>query len=187
MNTEENYYPQRIPRTLITESPVMYLNRTAQVLGSNEAQVLQLIHHLAENPYSDGTPEGDVSTRKYQGAQWVRIPPRILLNPWTGKLRALSQSSIKRAISNLRKLGVLKTTTVLSRGWDNTNWYSIDEAALKIYDNIYQKHLSQVMEERFIAGRDAQRGMLSEEREQEIYQLMKQELKEAKEALQRHG
>lgn len=105
-------------KLLIDDQPLQVLPALAEAIGLNEALILQQIHWLLER-----------SRNKVEGKNWVYNT----YEQWkSNHFRFFSLSTIRRAIDNLEKLGLLISTTKFNKmKVDKTKWYSIDYQALE--------------------------------------------------------
>jgi hypothetical protein len=110
---------------LLEEPPLMVQPTLAQMLGYNEAAFMQLVHYLSKNPYFDKYLSVGVETKIHQSRIWVKIPPKILLHRRTGRLKWMSESTLKRTIASCKGQRILLTDDLNEDKRDNTNWYAI--------------------------------------------------------------
>lgn len=105
-------------KLLIDDQPLQVLPALAEAIGLNEALILQQIHWLLER-----------SRNKVEDKSWVYNT----YEQWkSNHFRFFSLSTIRRAIDNLEKLGLLISTTKFNKmKVDKTKWYSIDYQALE--------------------------------------------------------
>lgn len=96
----------------------MFSPTAARVIGLNEAIIIQQIH--------------------FWKLHMNREANFISLNEWKKQLPFLSESTIKRAIKNLREKGLVVVERHNKRAYDKTNWYRIDYDALEKFMEPYQ-------------------------------------------------
>ena len=103
---------------LITnETPVIIPPALAKAYGVPEAALLQQIHYM-----SNQEKLGII----HEGKKWVYNS----LEQWHAKLNFLSEKTIERAISNLKKLGIIHVKQLSPNKSDRTNYYLIDYSKL---------------------------------------------------------
>lgn len=100
---------------LIDESPLQVLPQLAKAIGLNEAIVLQQIHYWLNR-----------STNIRDGRRQVY---KTTLE-WAEEFPFWSEKTIKRALFQLRSLGLIEITKESKASWNRTNWYSINYATL---------------------------------------------------------
>lgn len=102
-------------RLLINEQPLLVLPSLACEIGLNEALVLQQIHYWMNS-----------SKNFFEGRYWVYNS----VSEWQTQFPFWSESTTKRALVRLEKLGLVDIGDFNSDAWDKTKWYSIN------YDNL---------------------------------------------------
>ena len=103
-------------RLLINESPLQVLPSLAMAIGLNEAIILQQIHYWVSGGKS----------HERDGHLWIYNS----LPQWGENFPWWSESTIKRALHNLREKGLLIVANFNKAGFDKTLWYRIDYEAL---------------------------------------------------------
>ena len=112
-------------KLLLDEHPLMVMPKLAKVIGLNEAIILQQIHYWNEinkktnNNFKDGYYW---TFNSYDG--------------WCEQFPFWSESTIKRAMRNLEKIGVVIVGNYNKLKIDRTKWYRIDYKTLEKWDNI---------------------------------------------------
>lgn len=115
-------------RHLIDEYPIMFHSTLAVALGVNEAILLQKIHMWLQCKPPEAGGERSFIYNSYKS--------------WHEQLPFFSESTIKRALTNLVKQGILIKENFNKIKCDKTNWYSIDYDKLDIIVNQKtQKHI----------------------------------------------
>lgn len=104
-------------KLLINEYPLVILPSLAVAIGLNEAIILQQIHYWISTYQKTGEFEHFKQER-----WWVynSIPA------WQENFPFFSESTIKRALNNLREAGLVIVNNFNRAGFDKTNWYTID-------------------------------------------------------------
>ncbi|HDZ3365409.1 TPA: replication protein, partial [Staphylococcus aureus] len=104
-------------KLLIDDYPIQVLPKLAELIGLNEAIVLQQIHYWLNN-----------SKHKYDGKTWIfNSYPK-----WIEQFPFWSESTIKRTITSLEKQNLLYVGNYNKAGFDRTKWYSINYFELDI-------------------------------------------------------
>ncbi|MBS4769644.1 conserved phage C-terminal domain-containing protein [Carnobacteriaceae bacterium zg-ZUI240] len=103
---------------LFDEQPLLIPKTLAKALGYHNAVFLQQLHYWLKK-----------SNYEYDGKLWIY---KTYLE-WSEEL-ALSDSTIKRIVKNLKKDGLILVENFNSLKIDKTNWYSIN------YELLYEKH-----------------------------------------------
>ncbi|ENU3990194.1 replication protein RepO [Enterobacter kobei] len=98
-------------RLLINEQPLLVLPSLACEIGLNEALVLQQIHYWMNS-----------SKNFFEGRYWVYNS----VSEWQTQFPFWSESTTKRALAKLEKLGLVDIGDFNSDAWDKTKWYSIN-------------------------------------------------------------
>jgi hypothetical protein len=91
----------------------------ALTLGKSEAIFLQQLHYWL-------TSDNEIGTT-LDGKRWIYNSYKS----WTQNLRIYSESTIRRAISKLEKMGIVLTQNLNKKRSDHTKWYTINYDALK--------------------------------------------------------
>lgn len=99
-------------RLLINEPPLMVLPSLAVSIGLNEAIFVQQLHYLLQ-----------MSQNERDGSMWVYNS----MAEWAEVFPFLSERTIQRIITSLKKSGVIEVTNKYNRmKMDKTYWYSIN-------------------------------------------------------------
>lgn len=108
-------------RMLFNDQPVVINRELANLIGLNEAIVLQQVHYWIENNKKAG--------RNFiEGRYWTYNS----IQKWHKENFAFwSLDTVKRTFSKLVKIGIFITGDFNKDGRDRTKWYSIDEDALE--------------------------------------------------------
>lgn len=85
-----------------------------KAVGKSAALLLQQIHYWIENPKITG--------KFYQEKKWIANSYEC----WSTDLKIISSSTIKRAVKNLKDLGILLVEKLSSFKSNRTNWYTIN-------------------------------------------------------------
>lgn len=110
-------------KLLIDDKPVMVLPKLAEAIGINKAIVLQQIHYWIVT-----YEEADKERHHREGKWWVYNTKA----GWQSNFPWWSESTVWRALTELREDGLVETTSAYNRmGYDRTLWYTIDYAALE--------------------------------------------------------
>lgn len=96
---------------LLDEYPVMFHSTLACAIGVNEAILLQKI-----NLWLNCKPKGA------EGKSWIYNTYKS----WQEQLPYFSETTIKRAMKNLRDLGLVETSNFNKVKFDKTLWYTIN-------------------------------------------------------------
>lgn len=118
-------------KLLIDDKPVMVLPKLAQVIGLNEAIVLQQIHYWLET-----YKEAKKSDHYRDGKWWVYNSKK----EWVSNFPWWSESTIWRTLTALRESKVVKVTNYNRKGYDRTLWYTIDYAILSKWENLFSQN-----------------------------------------------
>jgi hypothetical protein len=100
---------------LLDERPLLILPTLATKIGLNESIILQQIHYWCE-----------ISTNIHYGKAWVFNT----YEEWQEQFPFFSQSTIRRTIDRLFKMGILEKGNFNKLGIDRTNWYTINYTIL---------------------------------------------------------
>ena len=99
---------------LINEPPLQVLPTLAAEIGLNEAIVLQQIHYWISNPKVG---------KEHDGQRWIYNSVR----EWQDtNFPFWSEATIKRALHNLREMGLVLAENLNASTYDRTLWYTID-------------------------------------------------------------
>ncbi|WP_230432324.1 hypothetical protein [Plesiomonas shigelloides] len=98
---------------LLSSRPVVVIPELAVRLGLAEAILLQQIQYWVTET---------TSGVEYAGRRWIYNT----IESWQKQLPFYSESTIKRALGNLRKLGVLSVEQINKSNHDMTNYYAIN-------------------------------------------------------------
>ncbi|URH52531.1 replication protein [Staphylococcus aureus] len=102
-------------KLLIDDYPIQVLPKLAELIGLNEAIVLQQIHYWLNN-----------SKHKYDGKTWIfNSYPE-----WQKQFPFWSERTIKRTFGSLEKQNLLHVGNYNKAGFDRTKWYSINYETL---------------------------------------------------------
>lgn len=108
---------------LLKTRPQIVIPELAVRLGLNEALLLQQVQYwLSET--SSGVD--------HDGRRWVYNT----IEEWREQFPYFSESTIKRAFNNLKKLGVLNIEQINKRTHDRTNYYSINYEHALLSDDV---------------------------------------------------
>lgn len=91
----------------------------ALTLGKSEAIFLQQLHYWL-------TSDNDMGTT-FDGKRWIYNSYKA----WAENLRIYSESTIRRAISKLEKIGIIVTQNLNKKKSDHTKWYTINYEVLE--------------------------------------------------------
>ena len=111
-------------KLLLNEHPLMVMPKLAQAIGLNEAIILQQIHYWNEINKSTNKNLKD-------GHYWVFNS----YDRWCDQFPFWSESTIRRAIKNLEKIGLVIVGNYNKLKIDQTKWYRIDYKTLEKWDN----------------------------------------------------
>ena len=99
-------------KLLINEQPLQVLPSLANIIGLNEAIVLQQLHFFLR-----------ISRNKVGGRSWVYNT----INDWQSEFSFWSVKTVQRTIENLEKSGLVVSTDKFNKmKMDKTKWYTID-------------------------------------------------------------
>ena len=99
-------------KLLINEQPLQVLPSLANIIGLNEAIVLQQLHFFLR-----------ISRNKVGGRSWVYNT----INDWQAEFSFWSVKTVQRTIENLEKSGLVVSTDKFHKmKMDKTKWYTID-------------------------------------------------------------
>ncbi|HHP7532181.1 TPA: DnaD domain protein [Staphylococcus aureus] len=103
-------------KLLIDDYPIQVLPKLAELIGLNEAIVLQQIHYWLNN-----------SKHEYENKKWIYNSYKN----WEAQFPFWSNVTIRRTISSLEKQNLLLTGNFNKVGFDKTKWYTIDYLVLE--------------------------------------------------------
>jgi hypothetical protein len=114
--------PPKSSRLLIDENPLQVLPSLATAIGLNESIILQQVQYWITGS----------KVHERDGHLWIynSIPQWKENFPWW------SESTIKRALNNLRESGLLIVANFNAAAFDKTLWYRIDYEALAQVENL---------------------------------------------------
>lgn len=99
-------------KLLINEQPLQVLPSLANIIGLNEAIILQQLHFFLR-----------ISRNKIDGRSWVYNT----INDWQAEFSFWSAKTVQRTIDNLEKSGLVVSTDKFNKmKMDKTKWYTID-------------------------------------------------------------
>lgn len=99
-------------KLLINEQPLQVLPSLANIIGLNEAIILQQLHFFLR-----------ISRNKIGGRSWVYNT----INDWQSEFSFWSVKTVQRTIENLEKSGLVVSTDKFNKmKMDKTKWYTID-------------------------------------------------------------
>ena len=102
---------------LFSKHPLLVDQELATVIGLNEAIVLQQLNHWLDSK----------SAKKINGKWWIN---NTYENWKKQNFPFWSVATIRRTFSSLEKKGIVVSANFNRAGFDQTKWYSIDEAKL---------------------------------------------------------
>ncbi|CDR62149.1 hypothetical protein [Staphylococcus schweitzeri] len=103
-------------KLLIDDYPIQVLPKLAELIGLNEAIVLQQIHYWLNN-----------SKHEYENKKWIYNSYKN----WEAQFPFWSNVTIRRTISSLEKQKLLLTGNFNKVGFDKTKWYTINYLVLE--------------------------------------------------------
>lgn len=108
--------PRYSDKLLVNEPPLQVLPTLAQIIGLNEAIILQQIHYWQDPRFNVG--------RDVDGVKWIRNSYR----DWqASNFPFWSHMTIKRSCDKLVSLGILiQRDDLNSRAYDKTTWVTLD-------------------------------------------------------------
>lgn len=102
-------------KLLIDDYPIQVLPKLAEMIGLNEAIILQQIHYWL-----------NTSKHNYDGKRWIyNSYPN-----WVKQFPFWSERTVKRTFSSLEKQDLLFVGNYNKAGFDKTKWYSINYKTL---------------------------------------------------------
>lgn len=102
--------------SVLFEKELLVVNpQLAELIGLNEAIILQQMHYWQKK-----------SDKKIDGRVWIYNSA----SQWREQFKFFSESTIKRAIYTLEKLGIIFIGNYNKDGRDRTKWYSINYSEL---------------------------------------------------------
>ncbi|BET97669.1 conserved phage C-terminal domain-containing protein [Xenorhabdus taiwanensis] len=119
---------------LLKSRPLVVIPELAMRLGLNEAIILQQIQYwLTET--SSGV--------EVNGCRWIYNT----VDKWQEQFPFLSGSTIKRALGNLKKMGVLRIEQINKSSHDRTNYYAINYDHALLVDKVKMTPSNDVKED----------------------------------------
>jgi hypothetical protein len=115
----------RVSRLLLDEPPIPISRTLAAILGLEEATILQQVHFRCICAQTDR--DGRWAVQQHGGYSWVSWSPEGLLEdvPLGNSL-----APHRRALANLRTLGVIAVEQLGKSRWNRANFYRIDHPVL---------------------------------------------------------
>jgi hypothetical protein len=122
-------YAHKIP-SLMDETPINFYAGLAEVIGVNEAIVLQQIWF-----YINVNRENESDRHYHEGKWWVYNS----YEQWAKKFfRGLTPRGVQNVILHLEKLKILESTQGVSDKYDRRKWYTVNRDVLEtVVDNHY--------------------------------------------------
>jgi hypothetical protein len=155
------------------------------LLGNDEADIIQQVVFWRNHPYKDQLLDLEFKFKRFENRLWVRIPPGLMFNPWSGKLRHINRRTFESKLDSCRKQGVLWTANLNNRAGDKVNWYCIIDEVLNPLTGLYQEMLNQVQHERWEAKlRD---DVLGDTREQQLMEECERRVEELRRKFKEDG
>lgn len=159
--------------SLVLNEPFMQVQPGLKaVFGDDEADIIQQIVYWRNHPYRDLLLDLEFKFKKFEDRLYVRIPPGLMFNPWSGKLRHIHRETYKKKLGSCRKQGVIWTADLNTEKGDNVNWYHVVSEVLDPLTGLYQEALDQVQNERWEARLSG--NALGDAREQELLEEYQQ-------------
>ena len=109
MNTNIQGQAPARPKLLTADTPILILPSLASAFGIVEAAFLQQLHYLIQQQYGI----------THQGQRWIYNT----LAQWQAQLPCWSVATLERAITHLKKLGIIHIAKLGNRKSDRTNYY----------------------------------------------------------------
>lgn len=106
-------------KLLIDDYPILVLPKLAEMIGLNEAIVLQQMHYWLTN-----------SKHYHDGCKWIYNTYK----GWQEQFPFWSDRTIRRTITSLEKQKLIVTGNYNKAGFDKTKWYSVDYSVLELVD-----------------------------------------------------
>ena len=157
-----------------------------QLFGRNEAELIQNVNLWLNQPWEDYSLNMSMRVVVDDGRFWVRMPPRMLFDRFTGRARDLSESTLKRTLRSCVDQGVMLVRDDLSdEDEKNVRWVSLIREVLDPQLAIYHDVWKRVIEER-LQERQTKK-MLSMKREDELWEELQRRLKESRDVLRAAG
>lgn len=112
--------PKNVSRLLANEGICLITHpEVALILGKSEAIFLQQLHYWL-------TTDNEIGII-LDGQRWIYNSYKS----WAENLRIYSESTIRRAITKLEKLGIILTQNLNKKKSDHTKWYTINYETLR--------------------------------------------------------
>lgn len=157
------------------------------LFGRNEAELIQNVNYWLNQPWEDWSLKLNMRVVIDDDRFWVRIPPRMLSDRFTGRARDLSESTLKRTFTSCIQQGVMLVRTDLSdEDEKNVRWATLVREVLDPQLSIYQEVWRGVIDERMTSRATSGR-LLTDAREQELWDGMQLRLSHARETLRKAG
>ncbi|MEZ2895875.1 conserved phage C-terminal domain-containing protein [Providencia rettgeri] len=112
---------------LLKTRPKIVVTELAVRLGLNEALLLQQIQYWLSD---------ESSGIDFEGNRWIYNT----IEQWHEQFPFFSESTIKRGLANLKKLGVLNVEQINKRNHDRTNYYSINHGHELLSEEVKMTH-----------------------------------------------
>lgn len=106
----------KIGSILLDEQPLVVVPKLAQILGLNEAIILQQIHYWINK-----------GNEIHDGKSWVYNS----VKEWQEQFCFMGEKTIRRVLDNLIEQGLLVKGNYNKRKFDRTTWYTIDYLVLE--------------------------------------------------------
>jgi hypothetical protein len=116
MNTNIQGQAPARPKLLTADTPILILPSLASAFGIVEAAFLQQLHYLIQQHYGI----------THQGQRWIYNT----LAQWQAQLPCWSVATLERAITHLKKRGIIHIAKLGNRKSDRTNYYRIDYSTI---------------------------------------------------------
>ena len=116
MNTNIQGQAPARPKLLTADTPILILPSLASAFGIVEAAFLQQLHYLIQQQYGI----------THQGQRWIYNT----LEQWQAQLPCWSIATLERAITHLKKLGIIHIDKIGNRTSVRTNYYRIDYSTI---------------------------------------------------------
>jgi hypothetical protein len=160
---------------LIDEPPIVVLNGLKQLFGENEGTLIQQLNYWTFQPFEDVTLNVKMRVLHEDDLFWVRVPPILLTNRWTGRMRTSSESTLKRTITNCKSHGVVRSRDDLSNADERgVRWLALVHSVLDPQLGIYSEFFHEVIHERLTRMSNKRR--LDMKWEEERYEEMNRRL-----------
>ena len=115
---------------VVSSYPMMFSPLLAELIGLNEAIVLQKLNELLS-----------IEGIEHNGKLWVKKS----IKDWKKEFPFWSESTIKRTFKNLEKEGLIVSQNFNESEFDKTKWYTINTEKLnQIQQRLNMKILSEI-------------------------------------------